>query len=324
MLSRSKLLILDDEPDFLEVCRQLLAGLPSQPEVFTANSGSRALALLESEPFSLLLTDLRMPKMDGFQVLAIVRRRFPLLRIVVMTGLAEEQFRARAYALGIDLFVEKPKSQKETQLFFECIESMLEHDALNEGFRGVVQNKALVDIIQMECLTQNSATLKISSGKNVGTIWLQKGEIVDAVTGASMAEEAFKEILSWKVGNFELLPPDANRPRSIFTSAQGLLLDTAQSLDEAEAEPPEASTDAPLSKLARLGRTKGVEFLVAQGQEGAGAKSVDQWGCDETGEIAAWAQHPSTSSCCMWEVVVIVQRFCTSGTSRRCSLNPQT
>jgi CheY-like chemotaxis protein len=167
MVTRPKLLILDDEQDFLEVCKELLSGLPSQPEILTANSGSRALALLESEPFSLLLTDLRMPNMDGFQVLAIVRRRLPFLRIVVMTGSVDQQFRARAYAMGIDLFVEKPKTQKETELFFDCIESMLGRESRQAGFRGV-QQKALVDIIQMECLTQSSAVMKITSGQTIG------------------------------------------------------------------------------------------------------------------------------------------------------------
>ena len=74
---RHKILILDDEHDILEIYQEILARIPSQPEIHTADSGPRALALLESEPFNLLLVDLRMPTMDGFQVLTIVRRRFP-------------------------------------------------------------------------------------------------------------------------------------------------------------------------------------------------------------------------------------------------------
>lgn len=294
MRSRPKLLILDDDQDFLEVCHQMLSALPSQPEVFTANSGSRALALLESEPFSLLLTDLRMPKMDGFQVLAIVRRRLPSLRIVVMTGAVDEHARARGYALGIDLFVEKPKSPKERQLFIECVESMLERDAQAGGFRGVVQSKALVDIVQLECLTQSSAVLKISSGKSVGYVWFQNGEIIDAATATAKAEEAFKEILSWKVGSFDLLPPEPLRTRSIFTSSQGLLLDMAQSLDEAgaaeiaaaEAEAQKEGAGATLSRLSQLGRIRGVEFLLSQERSGP----ADHWSCENPAGVAGWAQ----------------------------------
>src|SRR4051794_26747514 len=102
MLQRQKILILDDEQDILEIYQEILARLPSQPEIHTADNGARALAVLETEPFSLLLVDLRMPQMDGFQVLAIVRRKYPGVRVAVVTGAEDEQFRARAYAMGVD------------------------------------------------------------------------------------------------------------------------------------------------------------------------------------------------------------------------------
>src|SRR3954470_22020930 len=107
MPARQKILILDDEHDLLEIYQEILARLPSQPEIHTADSGMRAIALLESESFKLLLVDLRMLVMDGFQVLPIVRRRFPALRVVVMTATDDEHFRARAYSMGIDLYLEK-------------------------------------------------------------------------------------------------------------------------------------------------------------------------------------------------------------------------
>src|ERR1043165_5985743 len=102
MVARHKILLLDDDHELVEVYREMLCRLPSQPEIYTATSGARAIALLESEPFSLLISDLNMPKMDGLQVLSIVRRKFPELRIVVMTSVLDEQFRSRVYALGID------------------------------------------------------------------------------------------------------------------------------------------------------------------------------------------------------------------------------
>ena len=287
MVSTPKLLILDDEQDILDVYQHLLTGLSSEPEVLTATSGARALALLESESFSLLVTDLRMPGMDGFQVLAIVRRRFPSLRIVVLTGTMEPQFRARAYALGIDLFVEKPKSQKETQLFLDCVESLLEREIQHTGFRGI-QHKALVDILQMECLTRSSIVLKITSGDLTGQIWLKDGDIIDALTGELAAERAFREILAWKVGHFELLPTDPNRPRTMVNSAQGLLLDTVQRIDEANAKPVESAEGEPqpLSNLAQLGRTPGVEFLIAQKRN----SELHQWSCENAKATAAWVQ----------------------------------
>src|SRR6185295_11180762 len=196
MAAKHRILILDDEQDLLDLYREFLNRLPSQPEIHTANSGARALSLLQAEPFSLLITDLSMPNMDGFQVLTLVRRKFPSLRTVVMTAVVDEQYRARAYAMGIDLYLEKPKSQQEITLFTDCVESLLEREELG-GFRGV-QSKSLVDLIQLECLSQSSAVLRIVNKGLEAKIWIQNGDVIDAIVGDLNGEAAFKKILSWK------------------------------------------------------------------------------------------------------------------------------
>src|SRR5271156_6696885 len=132
MANQHKILLLDDDEQILELYQELLRQLPSQPEVHVSNSGARAIALLESEPFTLLITDLRMPKMDGLQVLAIVRRKFPHLRIIVLTGVLDEEYRSRAYAQGVELFWQKPSSSDEIKLFQDCIESLLDRETRNE------------------------------------------------------------------------------------------------------------------------------------------------------------------------------------------------
>lgn len=280
--TRQKILILDDEHDILEIYQEILARLPSQPEIHTADAGARAIALLESEPFNLLLVDLRMPTMDGFQVLAIVRRKFPTLRVVVMTAAEDEQFRARAYAMGIDLYLEKPKTGKEIINFVDCIESMLEKEDAG-GFRGV-QSKTLVDIVQLECLTQSSAILKIASAVGEGRIWIQRGEIIDAAVGELLGKEAFLEMLRWKAGSFEILPNDTPRPRTIFSSYENLLMETAQTIDESS--PQELATLDEGGSLASFSKYKGVQFVIAV--EGNDKTKFEHWAAENPDRMAAW------------------------------------
>ena len=116
MDTRHKILVLDDDADWLALCRDQFAALPSHPEVFTANNAKRALALLETEKIRLLISDLKMPRIDGLQMIAIVRRRFPATRTVVLSGLEDEEYRSRAYALGVDLFWLKSEMQRNTQV----------------------------------------------------------------------------------------------------------------------------------------------------------------------------------------------------------------
>ena len=178
---KHKILVLDDDGDWLDTCRDFLAQLPSKPEIRTVSSGMRALSLLDAEPFRLLLCDLKMPRMDGLQVLSIVRRRFPELRTVALTGLSDGDFRSRAYALGVDLFWLKSDMQQNPQMFLECIESLLGRED-GVGFRDV-QSKNLLDVIQMELALRNSSVLRITSGKQVAQIWIQDGQLIDAQVG---------------------------------------------------------------------------------------------------------------------------------------------
>src|SRR5882762_473759 len=175
---RPKILLVDDDEDLLDLYKEILSQLPSRPEIFTSSAGARAIAMMESEPFTILVTDLNMPKMDGLQVLSIVRRKYPELRTVVLTSVMDEQFRSRVYSLGVDLFWQKPGSGEEIKQFLDCIESLLGRET-QSGFRGV-QSKSLVDIIQLECISNNSIVLKITNGALTGKIWINNGEVIDA------------------------------------------------------------------------------------------------------------------------------------------------
>jgi CheY-like chemotaxis protein len=228
-----------------------------------------------------------MPKMDGLQVLAIVRRKYPQLRTVAMTAEVDEQFRSRAYALGVDLFWNKPGSEAETKLFLECIESLLGRE--NEGgFRGV-QSKSLMDIIQLECISQSSSVLRITNGVLSGKIWIESGELLDAEAADLRGEVAFQRILSWKAGNFEMLPAEPSRPRTIFKSYNALLLESAQALDESRGRvTPEGAPPPAASPLARLSQLEGVEFVLAMKPGEAGYEVAR--GLENPERMAAWAR----------------------------------
>src|SRR5947207_9550209 len=194
METRHKILMLDDDPDLLAMYKEILSQMASRPEVQTAQSGSRGMAMLEAEPYRLLICDLKMPKMDGLQVLLIVRRKYPQLRTVALTSVLDEQFRSRAYALGVDQFWHKPNTEQEIKMFLECLESLLGGES-ETGFRGV-QSKSLMDIIQLECISQSSSVLRITNTALAGRIWIQEGEVIDAEAGDLAGEPAFQKILS--------------------------------------------------------------------------------------------------------------------------------
>lgn len=300
-----RILLLDDDPDVVDTYKELLMRLPSNPEVRTATSGARALARLESEPYSLLVSDLNMPRMDGLQVLAIVRRRYPHLRIAVMTAMAEGQFRARAYEMGVDLFMTKPSTSQEVEQFLDCVESLLEQKD-HGGFRGL-QTKSLMDLIQFEALSQSTCVLKIQRGSKESRIWMVEGEITDAEHLDMVGMEALLEIVAWKTGSFEIIPIEEDRPRRILASTDSLLLDLATALDESTANEqaePELGDEYSHSISRLVEPDKGIDFILtisrdwtdkssgktkAKAQkESESSLQFDSWGLENPEQVAEW------------------------------------
>jgi CheY-like chemotaxis protein len=293
MDTREQILVLDDEKEWLEVCRELLSQLPSKPDIRTESSGMGAMALLDAEPFRLLVCDLKLPQMDGLQVLSVVRRRFPDLRTVALTGFADEDFRSRAYALGVDLFWLKSDMQQNPQMFLECIESLLGRED-GGGFRDV-KAKNLLDVIQMEMALRNSSMLRITSGWQVAHVWMEKGQLVDVRAEGADGEAALRLLLNWKSGTFESLPAEPSHVRTITRSVDAILLESVQTVKKAE-NPTPAQEEEETKFVNRLTAVayEGAEFVVAVPvKKGEAAKG---WGIKDVDRLAAWARQADKSA----------------------------
>ncbi len=127
----SNLLIVDDEQSY----RQLLT-LVFETEgykVRTAKNGREAVELLQVEPADLVISDVRMPDMDGIELLSAAREFLPDLGVVLMTAFASVETARDAFKLGADDFIQKPFDVEELKLI---VKKTLEKQAL------VVENRA--------------------------------------------------------------------------------------------------------------------------------------------------------------------------------------
>jgi hypothetical protein len=100
------------------------------------------------------------------------------------------------------------------------------------GFEGVMLGATLQDLIQMECLTLATRSVKVETHDQVGVIYFAGGQVVHAQVGSVQGEEAFYEMLQWRNGNFTT--QDGVRPteETITRHWQGLLLESASRNDE--------------------------------------------------------------------------------------------
>ncbi|MCL6507195.1 MAG: response regulator [Bryobacteraceae bacterium] len=109
---RRTILIVDDAHQLASALEIALLGIP-QASVVHACSGSRALELLETgleDAIAVLVTDLHMPAMDGFELIERVRARSDRLPIVVVSGDTDPATPERLRRLGVDAYFPKPYS----------------------------------------------------------------------------------------------------------------------------------------------------------------------------------------------------------------------
>ncbi len=103
----SRVLLVDDEENMIVTMK---AGLQMllQCEIVAATSGEQALRLFEKAPFDLLITDFRMPGMDGLALAMRVRQSYPQIGIVMITAYGDDDFRERAARIPIQSILDKP------------------------------------------------------------------------------------------------------------------------------------------------------------------------------------------------------------------------
>jgi sigma-B regulation protein RsbU (phosphoserine phosphatase) len=103
---KSKVLIIDDEPGMLRAVERILSG---DHEIATASSPLDAIALAQRLEPDLVICDVSMPKMDGFEVMSRLKQQLPGLDVILMTGLSEpDGHLVRALREGAFYFVAKP------------------------------------------------------------------------------------------------------------------------------------------------------------------------------------------------------------------------
>ena len=104
-MSKARVLVVDDKENMLELFEKILAG---SCELTTAGDGLRALSLVANESFDTVVTDIRMPGAEGFEILRAVKARSPSTEVVTMTVHGTIADAVQAMKMGAYDYLEKP------------------------------------------------------------------------------------------------------------------------------------------------------------------------------------------------------------------------
>ncbi len=138
MTMKSRILAVDDEKDMTRLLQRTLE-LELECDVTMAFSGQMAISILEQQPFDLVICDIRMPGMDGFELLDIIKAQYPELTVVMLPAFSNVESAVKAIKNGAYDFIPKPFEQDE---IIYKVQKALERSRLIQENRRLLNEKS--------------------------------------------------------------------------------------------------------------------------------------------------------------------------------------
>lgn len=221
--------IVEDEATPRQILKTMVEwGRLGFDEVRTARNGLEALALLEAAPASVVLTDVRMPKMDGIALASEVRRRWPGTVLIFLSGYSDQEYLKSAIRVRAQDYLDKPIDLDQV------------HKALAEAARSVRDQQAAAELVPLRRQAVARALFGLVPGpppaddrffggpvrvlavepgltRPVGPDWVPS--VVDRINGDDFLFPAFAAV--------------AGGPRTVLVAADRLLTADPPSFDRA-------------------------------------------------------------------------------------------
>ncbi len=219
-------LIVDDEETLTWSMAKSLLKDRDKYEVLIANNGREAIRILERNKVDLVISDIRMPDINGLDLLVKIRKEHPQTKVIIMTAYGSSDVQKEASRRGSLFYIEKPFEISDIR---KIIINLI---GKKKGFQGKVFDVQLTDIIQMNCLGRLTTALIITKEREKGIIYFNEGEVIHAECGEVRGEEAFYRIMSWEEGEFVstigVMPP----VQSIDQNWEHLLIEAMRRSDD--------------------------------------------------------------------------------------------
>ena len=241
---KTNVVIVEDDPNQRKILALVLNN--EGYAVHTAASGEEGLELVRNVMPALLITDVMLPTLDGFELCRRLRRdpataHIPIIFVTALTGVQDKRM---GFDLGADAYMTKPYSTRDIVAQIKAVLRRAEPSAAKKNLQprvlltGQLATASVVDVLQT--IGSNGITGRLEvSGAEHGSIDLRSGQMLHAQVTTPRKEitgiKAWYRLVTWSEGFFELRDqedPEIARRRG--TALQGLLMESAYYRDEYE------------------------------------------------------------------------------------------
>ena len=185
-------LFVDDD---LEMLQALKEGLEKYGDTFTAllaQDGQDAVEKLKQHTVSLVVTDLKMPRMDGFSLLAYIMEYYPDIPVIIITGYSTAEMKRLAQEGGAVGYISKP-------FLIEDLAHQIMKTLRKESDGGTLHSVSSGMFLQLMEMEERTCTIRLidkASGKG-GVLFFHNGELMNARVEQLKGIEAAYRIFAW-------------------------------------------------------------------------------------------------------------------------------
>ncbi len=220
-------LLVDDDHEMLIALKEGFQKYKDSFSILLAADGLKALESLKKNTTSLVVTDLKMPGMDGFELLAHIMEQYPDIPVIIITGYSTPEMEHLAREGGAVGYVAKP-------FLIENLARQIMSTLRKESEGGTLHNVSSGMFLQLVEMEQKTCTIRLEDKflNKKGILFFQEGELLDARANDLQGENAAYEIFSWDQVNLSIQNGCALKEKRIHCEMQHLILEAARRKDE--------------------------------------------------------------------------------------------
>ncbi|PSH04267.1 MAG: hypothetical protein CXZ00_07850 [Acidobacteria bacterium] len=234
-----QVLVVDDNPVIRELLLNSLSPLATV-EVFAG--ASEAFGRAERQTPDLVISDYRMPGLNGLELLAKLRVSFPRVAVMMLASHSDIKGPLAGSTPLVEDFIEKPFFLEEA---IARVKRVLDRIGLSKAtrnaadsssLRGTLAQMSVVDLMQTLDMGRKSGRLVITHAARQCEMQFREGQLVHATLENLTGEEAVYKAVAWAEGTFTIDFEGGECPRTITSSTQSVLLEALRLFDEAQHE----------------------------------------------------------------------------------------
>jgi len=241
-----KILVVEDNPAVLELVRK---GMEAFATIITASDGTDALLKALEEKPDLIVSDYQMPGLNGVQLYEKLRARQETKKtpFIFLASKSDIDEKLRQYTPdGVEDYIAKPFFLRELAGRTKKVVDRMHLERLQTTARrpgvieGNLQEMNVIDLFQSLEMGQKSCSLTLLRGSEKCMIYLENGQVYDAVCGKVTGDDAVFKVVEWNDGTFEIDFSGKSAEKRTTRSTQGLLMEALRLMDESRRDSGEA------------------------------------------------------------------------------------